>query len=552
MKIVVIGAVAAGTSAAAKARRNNEDCEITIYEMDRDISYSGCGLPYYIGNEIEDRDEIVPRDAKYFKKKYNIDIFTAHEVLNLNAKDKTLMVKNLQTGESFEDKFDELIIATGAKAFVPNISGINMKNVFSLRNVRNADDIHQFILSNNPKKAVIVGSGFIGLEMAENLKHINIDVTIVELAEYIMPAMDGDMSAYIEKHLKEKGVDFILGDSVTAIVNDKDKIANKIILKSSREIETDMIIMAVGIKPNVDLAREAGIEIGETGAIKVNTKMQTNVKNIYACGDCAESYSVITNKNIYRPLGSTANKTGRIAGDQATGGELEFRGILGTGIFKVFDLAVAQTGLTEKDALKEGFEVVVCHNIKPHKATYLGGKEMVIKAVADKNSRRVLGAQIVGTKGVDKRIDVLVTAMTFGAKVEDLIHLDLAYSPTFSIAKDPVIYTGMILDNAIKRERKLITPQELQKKIKDSEDLTIIDARVSSQYEAAHVDGAVNIPQDKLREKCKTMDKSKSVVTYCNKGVTGNAAQNILINNGFNEVYNLSGGHKNFKTQSKS
>jgi Uncharacterized NAD(FAD)-dependent dehydrogenases len=557
MKIIVIGAVAAGTSAAAKARRNNENCELAIYDMDKDISYSGCGLPYYIGNEIEDRDEIVPRDAKYFKKKYNIDIFTAHEVLNINPTDKTLMVKNLQTGESFEDKFDELVIATGAKAFVPNISGVSMKNVFSLRNVRNADDIHQFILSNNPKKAVIVGSGFIGLEMVENLKHLNIDVTIVELAEHIMPAMDGDMSVYIEKHLKEKGVDFILGDSVTAIVNDKnelskDEIANKIILKSGREIEMDMVIMAVGIRPNVDLARQAGIEIGETGAIKVNTKMQTNLEDIYACGDCAESYSVITNKNIYRPLGSTANKTGRIAGDQVTGGDLEFRGILGTGIFRVFDLAVAQTGLTEKEALKEGFEVVVCHNIKPHKATYLGGKEMVIKAVADKNSRRVLGAQIVGNEGVDKRIDVLVTAMTFGAKVEDLIHLDLAYSPTFSIAKDPVIYTGMILDNAIKRDRKLITAQNLQKKIKDTEDLAIIDARASSQYEAAHVEGAVNIPQDKLREECKTMDKSKAVVTYCNKGVTGNAAQNILINNGFNEVYNLSGGHKNFKTQSKS
>ena len=261
MKIVVIGAVAAGTSAAAKARRNNEECEITIYEMDKDISYSGCGLPYYIGNEIEDRDEIVPRDAKYFKKKYNIDIFTGHEVLNINPTNKTLVVKNLQTGESFEDKFDELIIATGAKAFVPNILGINMKNVFSLRNVRNADDIHQFILNTNPKKAVIVGSGFIGLEMVENLKHLNIDVTIVELAEHIMPAMDGDMSVYIEKHLKEKGVDFIIGDSVTSIVNDKNElskveIANKIILKSGREIETDMVIMAVGIRPNVDLARE--------------------------------------------------------------------------------------------------------------------------------------------------------------------------------------------------------------------------------------------------------------------------------------------------------
>jgi NADPH-dependent 2,4-dienoyl-CoA reductase/sulfur reductase-like enzyme/rhodanese-related sulfurtransferase len=549
MKIVIIGAVAGGTSAAAKARRNDEEAEIIIFDKDKDISYSGCGLPYYIGNKVKDKSELVPRDASFFKKKYNVDVFTEHEVLNLDAVEKKMSVKDLITGATFIETFDKLVISTGAKSVIPNIPGVNNENVFYLRNVQSADRIKTFINENNPKKAVVVGSGFIGLEMTENLKDMGIDVTLVELAPQVMPPLDKDMATYIEKYLAKKGVNLVLADSVAAIEGEFPN--TKVVLSSGKEIVTDFVIMAVGIKPNVEIAKKAGIEIGDSGAIKVNKKMQTNFYYIYACGDCAESYSLITGKNIYRPLGSTANKTGRIVGDSITGGSLEFRGILGTGIFKVFDLAVAYTGLSEKEALKEGYEVVVCHNIKPDKAVYYGGEEMTIKAVADKNTGKLLGAQIVGTNGVDKRIDVFVTAITFGAEVEDLFHLDLAYAPPFSTTKDPVMYTGMILDNAISQGRELITPEELKTRIENGEKIKVIDARVSKQYEEGHVEEAENIPQDKIRKALENLNKDEVTVTYCNKGVTGNAVQNILINNKFKKVYNLSGGYKNYKTQNK-
>lgn len=549
MKIVIIGAVAAGTSAAAKARRNDEEAEIIIFERDEDISYSGCGLPYYIGNKVKDRDEIVPRDADYFKEKYNVDVVTSHEVLNLDATLKKLTVKNLKTEEVFTEDFDKLVIATGAIPFVPNIQGIDKSNVFGLRNVQSADRIKNFINKNSPKKAVIVGSGFIGLEMTENLKDLGIDVTIVELAPQVMPAMDSDMALHVEKYLVEKEINLVLGDSVATIEGEFPN--TRVVLSSGREIEADFIITAVGIKPNIQLAKEAGIEIGETGAIKVNKKMQTNFGYIYACGDCAESYSIITGRSIYRPLGSTANKTGRIVGEALNGGELEFRGILGTGIFKLFDMGIGSTGLTEKEALKEGYEIAVCHNIKPDKATYCGGEEMIIKAVADKNTGKLLGVQIVGKDGVDKRIDVFVTAITFGAKAEDLFHLDLAYAPPFSTAKDPVMYTGMILDNAINKNRELITPKELERLIKEEKHLTIIDTRIEKQYDEAHVKAAKNIPHGQLRKKCEKLDKEKTTVAYCNKGVTGNAVQNILINKGFKKVYNISGGYTNYREQIK-
>jgi rhodanese-related sulfurtransferase len=303
--------------------------------------------------------------------------------------------------------------------------------------------------------------------------------------------------------------------------------------------------MATGVKPNIALAKDAGIELGVTGAIKVNNKMQTNFNNIYACGDCIETFSVITGKPVYRPLGSTANKTGRIAGDVLSGGTLEYKGNLSTGIFKLFDMTIATTGLSEKEAIAEGYDIVVCHNIKPDKPDYFHGKEMVIKAVADKKTQKILGVQIVGYEGVDKRIDVFVTLITYGAKVDELFHLDLAYAPPFSTTKDPVHYTGMILDNALNRDRPVITAKEVRelgvKKVQ------IVDARVNKQYNESHVEEAVNIPQDAIRKSLPTLDKDKVTITYCNKGVTGNAVQNILINHGFKNVYNLSGGHKFYK-----
>ena len=540
MKIVIIGAVAAGTSAAAKARRNNENAEIKIYEMDSDISYSGCGLPYYIGTEVEHRSELVPRDTDFFKKKYNVDIYTRHRVLEIDPAAKLLTVENMSTGQVFQDSYDKLVLSTGARPVIPPIEGIDRPNVFTLRNVASADRIRKFIIDHSPSTALIVGTGFIGMELAENLTARGIRVTMVEMADHVMASLDKDIAIYLEKHLNEKGVSLFLNDSVV-------KLGDKAVLKSGGTVDADLVILSIGARPNTELAVKAGIAIGTTGAIEVNKKMQTSFEDIYACGDCAESYSLITGKPIYRPLGSTANKMGRIVGEQLGGNTLEFKGILGTGIFKAFELTVAQTGLSEKEALAEGLDVVTCYNMKYDKPEYMHGHEMLIKAVADRNTGKLLGAQIIGKAGVDKRIDVFVTAISFGAKVEDLFHLDLAYAPPYSTAKDPVMYTGMILDNAINKGRKLISPAQLQKKIEEGVDLNIIDARFEGEFEQSHVKGSTNIPLDKIRKAADTLDKDKPVVSYCNRGVTSNAVQNILINKGFKKAYNLSGGYSNFK-----
>lgn len=540
MRILVIGAVAAGTSAAAKARRNTEDAEIVIYEKDSYISYSGCGMPYFLGGEVASGKELTPRDPKFFKTKYNVDIHIGHEVLSIDKGKKTLEVKNLETGHVFTDTYDKLIIATGARSVIPPIKGKEKEHVFSLRNIGDMYKIKKFIDEKNPKKAVIVGTGFIGLELAENFKNIGIDVTMVEMLPQVTPGLDSDMAIYVEKALEKNGVSVITGNSANEIED------VKVILADKREVEADMVIIATGVRPNVELAVAAGIELGSFGAIRVDTRMETSEKDIYAAGDCIEQYHLVTGKPVYRPLGSTANKTGRIAGNNAAGGDLEFRGILGTGIFKVFNLTVAQTGLSEKEALKEGYDISVSHNIKSNKPEYLGGKEMVIKSIADKKDGRLLGVEIVGEEGVDKRIDVFATLITFGAKVSDLVHLDLAYAPPFSTTKDPVMYTGMIQDNAIYGGRPLITADKLDELMTSGVKYNLVDTRVKKQYDEKHIETAENKPHEVVRNVIEDLDKEAITITYCNKGTTGNAVQNILINKGFKKVYNISGGHKTF------
>ncbi len=539
MKIVIIGAVAAGTSAAAKARRNDDVAEIVIYEKDQDISYSGCGLPYYIGGKVQDIEDLTPRDAAFFKKKYDVDIKIKHEVVEVNPKEKTLRIVDLTTGREFIDSYDKLVLATGAFPFVPPIEGINNPNVFFLRNVQNAIAIRGFIEKNKPKTAIIAGTGFIGFEVLENLELLNMDITVIEVAGKITPNLDEDMAIFLENKLLEKGVKILKSRSIQKIEE------TQVILNDGQKLNADLIIMATGVRPNTYLAKAMGVELGAKGAIKVNDKMQTNLTDIYACGDCIETFSVITGKGVYRPLGSTANKTGRIAGDVLTGGDLRYQGNLSTGIFKLFDLTIASTGLSEKEAIEEGYDIEICHNIKPDKPSYFNGEEMVIKGIADRKTGRLLGVQIIGTAGVDKRIDVFVTLITYKATVGELFHLDLAYAPPFSTTKDPVHYTGMILENAIHKNRKIMTSEELSK---HTEDIQVIDARKSEDYiKKGHVDRAISIPHEYLRKELDKLDPKKTTVTYCNKGVTGNAAQNILINHGFTNVYNLSGGHKFYK-----
>lgn len=546
MRIIIIGAVAAGTSAAAKARRNNEQAEIVIYEKDSFISYSGCGMPYYIGGEVESVDDLIPRDPAFFKTKYNIDIMTLHEVLSIDSTHKTIKVKNLVTEEEFEDSYDKLVIATGASAVVPPMKGTDRKNVFTLRNINDMKKIKEFIDRNHHKTAAIIGTGFIGLEVCENLIGLGIDVSLIERLPQVTPSFDSDMAVYIQDELEQNGVTVYTGVSAKEITE------NGVMLENGTEVKADLVLLATGVRPNTELAQQAGIELGITKAIKVDEHMRTNLSDIYACGDCAEQYHVITGKPVYRPMGSTANKMGRIAGDSLTGGSLTFRGILGTGIFKLFSKTFAQTGLSERESKEEGYETIVCYNIKPNKPVYMGGKEMVIKGIADKTTGRLLGVQVAGYEGVDKRIDVFVTAITYKAKVEDLFHLDLAYAPPFSTTKDPVMYTGMILDNAINQGRKLMTASELDELMQSGKKYVLIDARVNAQYEKSHIDTAQNIPHANLRDTIEKLDHDAIAITYCNKGVTGNAAQNILLNNGFKEVYNLSGGHKQFSRTHKA
>ena len=549
MKIIVIGSVAAGTSVAAKARRNTEEAEIVVYDQGKDISYSVCGIPYKIGGEVESLDSLTPRNAKWFKKRYNVSVFTEHRVTTIDHEAKKLEVKDLVTGETKRDNYDVLVLATGASPMTPPpFNQAEYENVFHVRNIQDVRDIEGYAAAKQPEKALIIGAGFIGLEMAEQLVHKGWDVTIVQLENQVMPLMDADMAFRVEEVLLANGVHLHLGDTVKTI--EGDGTVKKVVTTKGATIETDIVILAAGVRLNTELAKEIGVTIGATGAVAVNSKLQTNVPDVYAVGDVAESFSVITGKPIYRPLGSTANKMGRIAGDVITGGDLEHRGVLGTGIFRVFNLHVGQTGMTEKEAKAAGYSVEILYNIKPDHAEYLGGKELIIKALADKATGRVLGAQIVGTQGVDKRIDVLATAITFKAKAEDLFHLDLAYAPPFATTKDPILYTGMALDNAL-HGNPLMTPAQLVETQHKGESIQVVDTRSAKDFEKGHVQDAIHIPLGELRARAGELSKDIPTVTYCNKGVTGNAAQNVLINLGFQEVYNLSGGNKNYQSYLK-
>ncbi|HNR63675.1 MAG TPA: FAD-dependent oxidoreductase, partial [Thermotogota bacterium] len=377
MRIVIIGGVAAGTSAAAKARRNSENAEIVIYEKDSFISYSGCGMPYYIGGEVENADKLSPRDTAFFKDRYNVDIHILCEVLSIDPCKKSVTVKDLATGEMITDRYDKLVIATGAEASIPSIKGADAPHVFTLRNINDMKRIKAFISTKRPHSAAIIGAGFIGLEVCENLKALGMDITLVEKLPQVAPGLDNDIARYVEECLNKNGVVSLTGVTVTHITE------NKVVLANVREIDAEMVLIATGVRPNTKLAAEAGIELGINEAIRVNAKMQTNLSDIYACGDCAESFHLITKAPIYRPLGSTANKTGRIAGDSVTGGSLGFRGILGTGIFRIFEMTVAQTGLSEREARELGYDIAVCHNTKPNRPEYLRGEEMTIKGIAD-------------------------------------------------------------------------------------------------------------------------------------------------------------------------
>jgi NADPH-dependent 2,4-dienoyl-CoA reductase/sulfur reductase-like enzyme len=448
MKIAIIGAVAAGTSAAAKARRTNKDAEIVVFEKGRDISYAGCGLPYYISGVTPSRYNLVMNTAQDFKEKYNVDVFLEHEVTKINSEKKNLIYKNLKSGKKGEYKFDKLIIATGALPIKPPFEGLDLGNIFTLRSVESADKIKDTVKRDDVNQAVIIGAGLIGLEMAESFRELGMEVTVIELQDQVLPPFSKEMAGIVEEHLREKGVKLILGDGVDHFEGTGE--VEKVITGSGKEIDADLALLSIGIRANSKLAEAAGVEIGETGAIKVNERLETNLKDIYSAGDCAETTDLLRDKDVWLPLGSTANKQGRTAGENAAGGDAAHYGILKTGITKVFDLTVARTGLSLEEAEAEGIDAaavkIKAHN---HAGYYPGTDDIYLRGIFNKKNGVILGAEVIGGDGSDKRIDVLATAIYNQMTTDGLFQVDLAYAPPYSGPKDAVAILGMVAEKKL-------------------------------------------------------------------------------------------------------
>jgi len=545
--LIVIGAVAAGTKAASKAKRDNPDMEVKVFTRERYISYAGCGLPYYIGGIIKEKQELLVRSPEDFKNEQGIDIHTEHEVKKINTAGKTVTVENLRSGEISEYKYDKLIIATGASPIVPPLENISLANIFTLRSVTDAFAIRELLDSGNVKRAVVVGGGFIGLEAAENLKHRGLDVTIVELVPHILPPFDEEIALYAQNHMIDKGVRILTGEKVTGFEGADGKVAK--VKTSAGDLEANMVILSIGVRPNTGIAVEAGIELGPTKAIKVNEYMETNIKGIYAAGDCAENINLITGKPAWYPMGSTANKTGRIAGHNAVlgSGQEKLReslsGVLGTTIVKLFDVNAAKTGLSERDAVKEGYEVetvVVPANDRAH--YFPGYKQITTKLVVDRKTHKVLGAQVIGEGVADKPIDTIAAAITLGARVEDLARLDLAYAPPFSMAMSSTIVTANVLMNKLSGRVETVKPPEVAGLL-ESGSANVLDIREEAEFFISAIPGASNIPMNELESRLEEIDRSKeTIILVCKVGKRAFLSYLKLQQLGFTNMRILEGG----------
>lgn len=539
-RLVVIGGVAAGTKTAAKARREDASMEITILTDEPYISYTGCGLPYYIGGLVRRRDQLLERTPAYFKKRENIDVLTRHRVTRIDAKAKQVTVTNLETKETRAFSYDTLVLATGAEPLMPPLKGRELENIFTLRSPGDAIAIRELIEQQSPQEAVIVGAGLIGLEMAENFVLRGLQVTIVELLDQAVPPLDKDMAELVEKHLKEKGVTLLTSEQVKGFESKDGKRVSSVVT-SKRTLPADIVLLSVGIRPRTQLAAEAGIELGVNKAIRVNDKLETSIPGIYAVGDCAEVRHLVTGKPAWIPLGSTANKHGRVAGVNVAGGNERFEGVVGTLIVKVFDLTVAKTGLTEKEAQAEGLDyevaLVPSTDITHY---YPNHKQMTIKLLGDKGSGRLLGAQIIGEAGVDKRIDVVATALAFRATVEQLSKLDLAYSPPYASAMDAIIVAANVLRNKLEKKLKGVTPAQFLKE--QEADCVLVDVRNVPEYWSGIIPSAKCIPLPELPDRLNELDKSEAIVAYCDVGWRSAKAYRILKQAGFEQVRHLDGG----------
>ncbi|MBP2073195.1 CoA-disulfide reductase [Thermoanaerobacterium butyriciformans] len=545
MKVVIVGGVAGGASAAARLRRLNEDAEIILFEKGEYISYANCGLPYYIGEVIKEREKLVVQTPEGMSKRFNIDIRTSSEVTKINPDEKIVVVHDIKNDRTYTESYDKLILSPGAEPIKPPMPGIDSKNIFTLRNIPDTFRIKDYVDYNNPKKAVVVGGGFIGLEVAENLKEVGLDVTVVELADHVMAPLDYEMASIVHQHLRDKGINLILKDGVKEFQH-KDN-STTVVLNSGKTIDTDMVVLGIGVRPDIRLAKDAGLEIGERGGIKVNEYMQTSNPDIYAVGDAIEVKDYINGSNTLIPLAGPANKQGRIAADNICGRKSKYDGTQGTSVAKIFDLTVAATGNNETILKRAGidYEKVIIHP-NSHASYYPDALPMTIKLIFKKDDGKILGAQIVGFDGVDKRIDVIATAIRANMTVYDLEELELSYAPPYSSAKDPVNMAGFAASNILRGDISVFHWDEIEKI--DMSKSVILDVRTDMEYQLGNIKGSINIPVDELRENLDKIPKDKDIYVYCQVGLRGYIACRILMQNGFKSVKNLSGGYKIYET----
>ncbi|MFW5780362.1 MAG: CoA-disulfide reductase [Bacillota bacterium] len=543
MKVLIVGGVAGGASAAARLRRLDEKAEIILFERGEYISFANCGLPYYIGGTINDKKKLTLQTPKSFNDRFNVDVRVFNEVTKINREKKVVEVFDKKNQISYEESYDKLILSPGAEPVKPPIKGADNKKVFTIRNIPDTYRVKDFIDNYKPQKAVVVGGGYIGVEMAENLHDASLDVTIVECQSHVIASIDEDMAGDIHNHIRQKGVNLILKDGVKEI---KDYNNSLRVILAKEEIETDMVIMAVGVRPESKLARESGLQLNERGAVVVNDSMQTSDKDIYAVGDTVEITDFVTGQKGYIPLAGPANKQGRIAADNISGIKTQYKGTQGTGILKCFDLTVATTGVTEQKAkqLKLPYLKSYTYSVS-HASYYPGAVNMSVKILFEKESGRLLGAQIVGFDGVDKRIDVFATAIRANMTVYDLTNLELAYAPPFSSAKDPVNMAGYVAENILKKRVKVFYIEDIDKIA--TEKSILLDVRTKQEFENGSIKGFINIPLDELRNNLDKLDKSKKVYITCQVGLRGYVAARLLEGYGY-DCYNLSGGYRLYKS----
>ena len=541
MKIVIIGGVAGGATAAARIRRRNEQAEIIVFEKSGSISYANCGLPYYIGDVITDPEELTLQTPESFFRRFRIHMKIHHEVVSIHPDRKTVSVKNLETGEAFEESYDKLILSPGAKPAQPRLPGVGMDQLFTLRTVEDTFRIKEYITKNHPKSVVLAGGGFIGLELAENLRELGMEVTIVQRPRQLMTPFDPDMASMIHSEMRRHGIKLLLGYTVEGF-REKDHEA-EVLLKDNPSLRADMVILAIGVTPDTALAKEAGLELGIKGSIVVNDRMETSVPDIYAAGDAVQVKHYVTGEDTLLSLAGPANKQGRIIADHICGDDSRYPGSQGSSVIKVFDMTAATTGINETNARRAGLQVdTVILSPMSHAGYYPGGKVMTMKVVFEKATCRLLGAQIIGYEGVDKRIDVLATAIHAGMKATQLKDLDLAYAPPYSSAKDPVSMAGFMIDNITKEILKQWHLEDMDAVLKE-EGAVLLDVRTVQEYSRGHISGFINIPLDELREHIHEIEKGKPVYLICQSGLRSYIASRILEGYGY-ETYNFSGGFR--------